>query len=104
MSDKHLQTRKNLTLQSGIFGVSSLALLGTSGVKIITTLLGTGLMAIFGTFSFWALLAYILFSIPMIRGAFKSFSDLDYGKANQKSWLASLSTIALVLLDYMVFM
>lgn len=102
MSDKHLQTRKSLTVQTAVFGGSSLALLGTSAVKVITTLFSAGIGAVLGTFSFYTLLAFVLFSIPMFRGAFKAFSDLDYVKANQKGWIGSLSALALVILDFMV--
>ncbi len=102
MSDKHLQTRKSLTVQTAIFGGSSLALLGTSAVSVISKFFGIGVGAMLGSFSFYALLAFVLFSIPMFRGAFKAFSDLDYAKANQKGWIGSLSALALVILDFMI--
>jgi hypothetical protein len=101
MSDKHLQTRKSLTVQTAVFGGSTIAL-GFSAAKVIGTLFTVGIGAVLGTFSFYTLLAFIFFSIPMFRGAFKAFSDLDYSKANQKGWLGSLSALALVILDFII--
>lgn len=89
MSDKHLQTRKTLSLSTGIFGLSSL----TSVVGIVIKILFKGL-AFFTSFNFFTILALLIVGISYFRGAWKSFSDLEYGKSKRKGLLASLSTAA----------
>lgn len=101
MSDKHLQTRKTLSLTSGIFGVSSLALVGWAGFSIVTRVFKYGLIGALGSFSFWALLALILVFVPMFRGAFKSFNNLDYAKSKRKAWMSSLGAVGLALIDFL---
>lgn len=104
MSDKHLQTRKSLVFNSGIFGISGLSLIGTAGLSLLGKLFKGGLGLLFGSGSFFILLAFLLISVPNILGAFKAFRNLDYSKAQRKAWIASLSSLGLLILYFLYFL
>ncbi len=96
MSDKHLQARKALTLNTGIFSLSSLALVGTTIVKAVAG------AALFGTLSFWGILALILIGLSYFRGAWKAFGNLEYSKSKRSGLMASLSGIGAAIIAFII--
>ncbi len=104
MSDKHLQTRKSLVFNSGIFGISGLSIIGTAGLGVLGKLFTKGVGALFGSglLGSLVLVGFLLISVPSILGAFKAFRNLDYSKAQRKAWWASLSSLGLLLLYFLV--
>jgi len=83
-SDDHSLTRKNILAHSGIFSIAS--------VSYLVSLVG----AITLGFSAWDYIAIIPFilSLVNVRGAWKGFSDMEYSKANQAAWIASIGSVA----------
>ena len=91
MSDQHSLTRKSLLTHSGVFSIAS--------VGYLVSLIGALTLG-FSTWDYLAIVSFIL-SLFNIRGAWKGFSDMEYGKANQSSWIASITAIGAALLGFL---
>ena len=76
---------------SGVFSLSSIGYL-VSLVSAVT--MG------FSPWDYLAIVSFIL-SLVNIRGAWKGFSDMEYGKANQSAWIASITSVAAAVLGFM---
>ena len=96
MSDQHLQTRKTLSLSTGIFGLASIG----SVIGIVAKIVFKGL-AFFGSFNFFGILALLFVGLSMFRTSWKAFSDMDYGKSKRNGLLAALASIGAALLAFM---
>lgn len=92
---KHLQARKALTLNTGIFGFSSLGIVGLSIFKII-------FKGFLGSLGFWAVLALLLVGISYFRSSWKAFGELEYQKSKSKGLMASLSNVAALVIAFLV--
>jgi hypothetical protein len=92
MSDQHSLTRKTILAHSGIFSVSSVGYL----VSLVLALTGT-----FSTFDILAAVSFVL-SLVNMRGAWKGFSDMEYGKANQSAWIASITSIGAAIMGLLM--
>ncbi|GAB4127897.1 MAG: hypothetical protein OHK0045_17350 [Raineya sp.] len=94
MSDKHQQSRKGLTINSALFlGASALLLVNfignlaesSSAWERITTFASLGIGVGFG--------------VPSILQAWKSFSNLEYGRTMTKGITSWAVPASMVLLD-----
>lgn len=94
MSDKHQQSRKGLTVNSALFLGASILLIAnfvgnlaesSSVWERITTFASLGIGAGFG--------------VPSILQAWKSFSNLEYGRAMTKGITSWAVPTGMVLLD-----
>ena len=93
MSSKHLQARKALSLNTGIFGLSSIGLVGKTIASIV-----------FGGFGFgvWAALALLIVGVSYFRGSWKAFGDLEYKKSKSKGIMASVSSVAGLVVSFLI--
>lgn len=95
MSDKNLQTRKTLTLTTGIYGISTITGFVTAFLKWL----------VFGglsTFGFFGILALLILGFNYVRKSYVAFGDNDYGKSNQNGLLGALSSIGATILAFML--
>lgn len=92
MSDQSSLTRKSITAHSGIVSVSSVGYL----ISLV--------MALTGTFSVFDILAAVSFVLSLVnmRGALKGYSDMEYGKANQSAWIASITSIGATIMGLLM--
>lgn len=90
-SDKHLATRKNLSLSTGVFGISAIGSLIGSIIKLIGTGFGGAMIPI----------AFLLVGLVYFRNSWKAFSEMDYGKSNRNAFISALAGIASVIFAFM---
>ncbi len=84
MSDQHSLTRKSILTHSGVFSIAS--------VGYLVSLVGALTLG-FSVWDYVAIVPFIL-SLVNIRGAWKGFSDMEYDKANQGAWIATIGSVA----------
>lgn len=90
MSDQHSITRKSILTHSGVFSLASVGYLAS----LVMSLASFGLWDVLGGVSF-------IFSLIQMRGTWKGFSDMDYSKANQSAWFATIGSIAAAIMGFM---
>ena len=90
MSDQHSVTRKSILTHSGVFSLASVGYLSS----LVLSLASFGLWDTLGAVAF-------IFSLFNMRTAWKGFSDMEYGKANQGAWLATIGSIAAAIMGFM---
>lgn len=94
--ERHKRARQNLAINTLLFVVLSILFVVNFFVNLFESWSSTkDKIATFGS-----LAIYLLVAVPALRQAWKSFSDLDYGKSMQKGITAWAVPAGLMLLDY----
>ncbi len=99
MSDRHAQSRKWLTINTGCFLAVAIYFVGFFAVNMFQSLTSS-----YSSFMLIATVASVLlflwFGVRNFFGAWKAFSNLEYGKAMTKGITSWLAGIVLFVIDF----